>query len=171
MKYKIKTLIEDNQRINVTDEFIEKNKLKLTKTQIEIVEKIVSKKDDFDFGQGVLVHYLNYEYARPFLKKEKVEEAKNKWKPITDLKECVQDFLDYMVFAWGKAENERGLSASRSVSKLSAWMWLLDRDDLRRLLRDDDLYNPYGSPALIKCCEELGIEVPNSLREFAKNKV
>lgn len=166
----LKTLIDESERIAVTDEFIEKNKLKLNKTSEEIVGKMNSNEDILDFGKDVLIDYLDYEHVKPYLKEEKVEELKNSWKPITDLRVCAQDFLDYMVFAWGKAEDERGISSSRSISKLSAWMWLLGRDDLRRLLEDEDLYNPYGAPALIKCCEELGIEVPNSLRDFAKNK-
>ena len=35
---------------------------------------------------------------------------------------------------------------------------------------DDNNYNPYGAPALIACCDELDITVPDSLKEFAKHK-
>jgi hypothetical protein len=46
----------------------------------------------------------------------------------------------------------------------------MGRDDLRQILDNEDLYNPYGSPALIKVCEEMGITVPISFIEFSKIK-
>ena len=76
-----------------------------------------------------------------------------------------------MVFAWGKEEDERGLSASRRISKVSAWMWSLGRQDIVSILQDGNLYNPYGAPALIKACKELGIKVPESLLKFARVEV
>jgi hypothetical protein len=38
------------------------------------------------------------------------------------------------------------------------------------MITNDDLYNPYGSPALIAVCNELGIKVPDELIEFSNNK-
>ncbi len=172
MEYKIKTLIDKEKRIPVTEEFIAKNKLTLKRIKDEIAAKC-SFSGPLDFKE-MLLEYLPFETVKGFLKKEyieKVEKGKEKWDQITDIKEAVQDFLDYMVFAWGKAEDERGLSAGRSISKLSTWMWLLGREDLSDILQDGDMYNPYGAPALIECCKKLEIKVPDSLVEFAKNKV
>ncbi len=133
--------------------------------------KLSSKMDLF---YGMLIDYISFEAAKPHLKEEyieKFEKGEEKWDQITDIKESVQDFLDYMVFAWGKAEDQRGISAGRSISKLSTWMWMLGRKDLSDILQDSDLYNPYGAPALIECCKKLEIKIPDSLVEFAEHKV
>ena len=54
--------------------------------------------------------------------------------------------------------------------KLSAWLWLLNREDLESKIQEDGLYNPYGAPALVEVCKALEINVPESLIEFSKQK-
>lgn len=162
-------------RILVTPEFIEKNNLKL-RSQEEILEKmkkITEEQASMDFSVEVIVYYLNWENIKPYLKEEyieKVENGEEQFNFVTSIEECAQDFLDYMNFAWGKAENQRGISASRSIQKLSTWAWLMGREDISDVLQDDSLYNPYGAPALIKACNMLDISVPESLIEFSKHK-
>jgi len=161
-------------KIQATDEFIAKNNFKL-RTQDEIVAKLDDNTRErfMDFTPDVLVPALEWEFAKKYLKEdyvEKVEKEEEKFNDTSDIKTIVQEFLDYMVFAWGKAENQRGLSASRSINKLSAWLWLLNREDLVNTIEDDSLYNPYGAPALIEVCNQLGIDVPESLVEFSKEK-
>jgi hypothetical protein len=161
-------------KIQATDEFIAKNNFKL-RTQDEIVAKLDDNTIErfMDFTPDVLVPALEWEFAKKYLKEdyvEKVEKEEEKFEYTSDIKTIVQEFLDYMVFAWGKAENQRGLSASRSINKLSAWLWLLNREDLVSTIEDNNLYNPYGAPALIEVCNQLGIEVPESLVEFSKEK-
>ena len=168
---KCNLILSEEKRIAVTDEFIKKNKLHIARTQEAIVHKIGSSTDMLGFKLGVLIDYIDFEHAKPFLKPEyveKCEKGKEKWKHITDIKEAVQDFLDYMAFAWRKAIDQRGISAGRSIEKLSTYMWLLGREDLLEILVDDNKYNPYGSPALIECCGKLGIDVPEELMEFSK---
>ena len=172
IEYKIKTLIKKEDRIPVTEEFIRKNRLTLKRLKDEIAAKC-SFSGPLAFTE-MLLEYLPFETVKGFLKKEyveKVEKGEEKWGQITDIKEAVQDFMDYMVFAWGKAEDERGLSAGRSISKLSTWMWMLGREDLSDILQDSNLYTPYGAPALIECCKKLEMKVSDSLVEFAKHKV
>lgn len=150
-------------------QLIEKNNLRL-RTQEELVAKFdeVQKSGGFlDFRPEVLINYLTFENAKPHLKKDAVEKE---WEVIETIEKCVQEFLDYMKFAWGKAEDQRGLSASRSIQKLGMWLWIMNREDLSMILDDDSLYNPYGAPALIEVCDKMGIEVPSSLREFAEIK-
>lgn len=171
--YENKTLDGDHPRILVSEEFIEKNRLSLNRSQDEIVNYMKNADDWMGNIAGVLLQYLDWEHAKTCYKDEyvsKVESGEEKHNRITDVGEAVQDFLDYMVFGWMKAIDRRGLSASRTVEKLSAWAWLLGRDDIATLLNDDGLYNPYGMPALIKACEELGITVPDDCHEFAKHK-
>ena len=57
---------------------------------------------------------------------------------------------------------------NQSRLKLAERLWGLGREDLTELLNDDDLYNPYGAPALIACCERLGIGVPGHVVAFAR---
>ena len=163
MEYELKCLDGDEPRILVTDEFVENNKLMINPAKaLEIMEDETS---FFGFGKEVASDYLNFEQCKKFLKKEFIEkyEAGEEFKMVTDIKEAAQDFLDYMVFAWMKAMDERGISASRSIEKLAAWMKILNRDDVADVLGDDNLYNPYGRPALKKACEMLGIEHPENL--------
>lgn len=163
------------ERIEATDEFIEKNKLQL-KTQEQIAEKLKECFKDpvmFDFRPEVLLQHLDWSSAKEHYTEDYVKDVdsgEKKWECVTDVKEVAQDFLDYMNFAWGKALDQRGLSASRSVSKLGVWLWLLSREDLEEMISSDDLYNPYGAPALIAVCNELGIKVPEYMIEFAKEK-
>lgn len=170
--YEMKCLKGNEPRILVTEKFVTKNKLELKRTQEEIFNKIKNDDSFFGFTSNVLINYLNYENAKEILSKEyiqKIESGEIEYEQITDVYETVQDFLDYMVFAWMKAEDEKGMSASRSIYKLAAWMWLLGREDLESILLDSSKYNPYGSPALIQVSKKLGIKTPTSLIEFSKH--
>ncbi len=177
---KMETIKEPNRtldypRIIATEAFIKKNNFKL-KPQEEIASRFndaVANPQFMDFRTEVLLDYLSLANAKPHLKDEyvtEIESGAKEWKQIVSIEEAAQDFLDYMNFAWGKAEDQRGLSASRSIQKLSVWLWLVSREDLCSVIENDDLYNPYGSPALIEVCNMLGIEVPNSVIEFSKVK-
>jgi len=173
-QYKLKCLEGDEPRIKISKRygFIQSNNLELVRTEEEILKRIEDS-DMFDFAPEVLADYLSWEKAKQFYKDEyvkKVDSGDKKYEKITDISEATQDFLDYMVFGWMKAMDERGISAGRTVRKLGHWLWLMNRDDLRRIIDDGELYNPYGSPALIAVCEEMGIKVPDNLREFSKHK-
>jgi hypothetical protein len=172
-EFECKTYLSQD-RILVTDEFIKSNNLVL-KPVSEIIEKIHEVKSEmFGFKMDILTDYLPAEDLEQFLNEEGKEELKKNpdaWKQITEIDEAAQDFLDYMNFAWGKALDERGLSAGRSISKLSAWLWLLGREDLVEVIENEDTYNPYGAPSLINVCNALSIPVPDSLIAFSKTKV
>jgi hypothetical protein len=91
-----------------------------------------------------LINFLSFENAKPHLKEDYVKEVEagtKQWEQHTTVEKAAEEFLDYMKFAWGKAEDERGISASRSVQKLGMWLWIMNRDDLRRVIEDDDLYD------------------------------
>lgn len=171
----LKCLSGDEPRIIATQEFIDKHKFKL-RTQEEILEKYKEYEDDgrmFDFRPEVLLEHLSYENSSQFLSdkyKAKISSGEIKYSFVNNVLEATQDFLDYMVFAWMKAQDERGLSASRSIQKLSAWLWLLNREDLESKINEDGLYNPYGAPALVEVCKALEINAPETLIEFSKEK-
>jgi hypothetical protein len=165
MSYEIKCCAGDEPRIEVTKEFVEKNKLSINTGK---AKKILDNSDNdlFGFSTEVAIYYLPFEQSKEYFEDEyvkKVESGEEKCDAITDVMEAAQDFLDYLVFAWMKAMDERGISASRSIEKLSAWMKILGRDDISDILKDSSLYNPYGRPALKKACDELGIKYPDYL--------
>jgi hypothetical protein len=164
--------------LNITDElinsFITTNNLKLNRTEEELEAKLKEENKGFmSFGLDPLFGVIPLKLAKPYINKEtytKYESGEDTWETLI-FEQVVREFLEYMVFAWGKAFDEKGLSASRSIIKLSAWLWLLGRDDLMQIIDDDDRYKPYGAPALIDVCVELNIKVPDYLIEFSKNKV
>lgn len=162
--------------INVED-FINRNGLKL-KSREEICVKVleVERNSTFlDFRLEVLLPALGYDDVKRFLNAEAIkqhESGEDLWKPVlTSIEIVVEEFLSYMKFAWGKAQDMRGISANRSIDKLQMLLFLMGRDDLAEIINRRELYNPYGAPALIEVCDRLELPVPFSLREFAKEKV
>lgn len=125
------------------------------RTQDEIVKRMteVTAEDIFGFQQEVLIGALEFERAKPFLVPEATAE---KWQPWNDesLKAAA---LDYLEFAWGKAEDHRGLSAERSVMKLTEYAWLMG------LTVKDVPYAQYGCPFLKAFSEAIGAPVPDSI--------
>jgi len=158
--------MEKTHGIDIDDDFISRNRLTLTRSAQGIRARLDAKRNEFlNFEPEVLLEFLPFDAVKDLCKDETTAETFGA--PKT-LEEGVDAFLGYMEFAWGKAEDERGLSAMRSIQKLSAYLWLFGRDDLHDLINDDDLCNPYGAPALIAVCDEMKIPVPDSLRAFAK---
>ena len=117
------------------------------RTQPEIVTHIYDVTAAGDDLMGwqleVLVTALEYENAGPWLKPTVTADT---WGPV--LNDEVQRALaiDYLAFAFGKALDHRGISASRSVDKLDAWLWLLGLDVDRYRAAP---YENYGVPNVI----------------------
>ena len=125
------------------------------KTTQEILARIaeIEADDMFGFQKGDLLAFLPYDVAKPFLNEEMTQD---KWATIVrpQTKEAaVGEMLNYMPFAWEKANDCRGISACRSVEHMKAWLWLAG-DDLYDKL--DDLYEFYGKPCLAVICEKYG---------------
>ena len=165
MSYEMKCCPGDEPRIEVTEEFVKKNNFKI---DFSVAKEVFNGEDDFfGFSKEVAFRFLSFEDVKNHLSKEyleKIEKGEAKYVQVTDVMEGVQDFLDYMVFAWMKARDERGLSAVRSLYKLSAWMKILSRPDVADILLDDSLSASYGKPALRKVCDVLGIEAPDDIQ-------
>jgi hypothetical protein len=94
------------------------------KTEAEILARIEAVKKDDWLGTMLsdLVHYLPYNAAKPFLKEGITEEQ---WaKSISDVLPPIEAIKDYLPFAWDKANNQRGISAGRSIDHIRTWLWL-----------------------------------------------
>ncbi len=125
------------------------------RTSNEIIDRVIAieaRGEDFLGTQRAeLISYLPFSDARHFLKPD-VEESK--WKEIPRDSDSIKaEMLGYMSFAWGKANNNRGISAGRSLDHMSSWLWMLGFDHAADALSEYDLY---GKPHLRAICEGFG---------------
>lgn len=120
------------------------------RSQTEIVDRF-NKADDFMGTQkSDLVEFMNFKNAKPYLNEEyvkQVESGKEKWEVKTDAK---KEILEYLDFAYQKAEDERGLSAGRSMLHFKTWIWLDDEKFYNEIIDMIDDYDDYGIPTLDK---------------------
>lgn len=120
----------------------------LARTQDEIVARIeevrLTGEDPIGFMAEVLIFNLDYKHAKPFLKEEVGE---HEW-TVTKHWDPDREAAEYLDFAIDKIRNHRGISAGRSVQKLSTWAWLLGRDDIAQFMNDENNYAMYGAPAV-----------------------
>ena len=124
------------------------------RTQDEIVARIRERQPHDFLGFEVMEYwpYLDYEHAKPFLKEGVKPEE---WTDRPDIAKVKQVMVDYMPFAWEKANGCRGISAGRSLSHYAAWLWL-DGDD--KLWPTLEHYEFYGKDQLRAICAHLGID-------------
>lgn len=122
------------------------------RTQEQIVQQIEKcKSDDFlGFEINEYLYFLDYEHAKPYLKESTKPEQWEKPPNENSTKIILKIMLDYMPFAWDKAKNCRGISASRSISHYKAWIWMLD-DGFEF---DEDSYCHYGKDLLRAICKQ-----------------
>lgn len=131
----------------------------LKRSQDEIVAMVEEVKDDtFGFSLDVFLGALDFDHARPFLKKEVTAEE---WAEIAP-EDPLPAFHKYMAFAIGKAQDHRALSAGRSVEKLNAWSWLMGFEP------SDAPYAQYGVPILKDLAERHGYPWPEDDEELAR---
>ncbi len=126
------------------------------RTQQEILARFEKADDFFGTQKGDLISYMEFEFAKPYLKEDyvkKVEAGEEVWEVSTDPKKKILEYLD---FAYGKAEDERGLSAARSLLHFKTWIWLDDEDFYNEVLPLIENYTDYGIPALDKISEHYG---------------
>lgn len=129
------------------------------RTTQEIVDRILSQgeRDPLGFGTNDLLVHLDFDSARQFLNPEEIDaDTKRKWNeviPPRDAPFVRQLILDYMPFAWEKANNCRGLSALRSMCHMSVWLWMLEEDSVSDKLTN---YTHFGKPFLRAICEHFG---------------
>lgn len=123
------------------------------RTQDEIVARIRTRKeqDFFGFETSEYLDYLDYTHAKEFLKPETTQKQ---WEKVrSEAKSPEEAIKDYMPFAWGKANDCRGISAGRSIMHMVAWLWLDGKD-----WSEIEDYQYYGKPQLVRICKEYGID-------------
>lgn len=134
--------------------------VKTMRTQKEILARIeeAKKRDPLGFEWKEYLECLTFDNLKRFLKKDidekELDQIKAEYKPKTS-DEIKKQAIDYLEFAWNKCENERGISANRSIMHYQAWLWLMGEDDFDDLMDD---YDSYGRPQLKRIQKFLGIE-------------
>lgn len=128
----------------------------MKRTQEEILKKIqeVESSDFFGVMSSDLIDYLDFDNAKKFLKDGVTKEE---WDAI-EKKTPKERMIDYMDFAWDKANDERGLSAARSMQHYEIWLWLDGDEELHKTL---EFYTNYGKPQLMEICKYLGLDSSN----------
>lgn len=130
----------------------------------DIVTRLRSVMDtDFlGFKAEVLVPYLGYDHAVEFMRADpdtgEPAIGRDEWeeRALTRLAPAAAG-ADYLPFAVGKIEDERGISASRSVEKLTEWAWLDEQDDLVADMSNPVNYGHYGDAAVRLYAEHYGL--------------
>jgi hypothetical protein len=122
--------------------------------QQEIIARIEARKpeDPLMWEYPYYISSLTFENAKRFLSDDKL--VPEDWGLMTS-DDIRKTCIDYMPFAWEKANGCRGLSAERSIHHYIAWLWLLEVEWADRLW---DGYRFYGKPQLIRICEYLGLD-------------
>lgn len=120
----------------------------MARTQTEIIDRIetITGDDMWGFRREVLVDSLDYVHAKHHLNKDVTETDWNNRSVAAHGVDTIA--VQYLEFAIDKIDNHRGLSASRSVDKLTEYAWLLGRDDIVEAMHAAD-YAQYGAPKII----------------------
>jgi hypothetical protein len=112
------------------------------RSQSDIVERLEAriKNDPLGFEITEYIFSMDFDHAKPYLK-----DGVTDWKAETK-EETFAKAKKYMSFAIGKAEDERGISANRSIQHYIAWLWLLEEDALLEKVEHeyDTNYHDYG---------------------------
>lgn len=130
-----------------------------TRTQEEIVARLDARTDSdpLAFETDEYLPYLDFAHAKKYLKDGTTEDEWNKARGT--YVEPRQKMIDYMAFAFQKANGKRGISANRSIQHMIAWGWLISDEiglEIQRLF--DQEYDNYGLAILRKICDMLGID-------------
>lgn len=136
----------------------------LMRTQEEIVRRIEERnsQDTFGFEVDEYFPYLDFEHVKLLLDGKFVGKITEKeWSEVTSdltLEHVQKKMKEYMPFAWGKANDCRGISARRSILHYVAWIWLTSDDKLSEWVEEEyrERYHYYGKPILEHICEYYG---------------
>lgn len=129
----------------------------MTRTAAEILARYEAIQDHDFLGteSSDLVLCLSYDEARPVLSRDVTRKTWTAGVLPRDPADVETRLREYMPFAWDKANGCRGLSAGRSMSHMSAWLWLMGHDEAADAVKE---YSHYGKPQLRAICEHFGID-------------
>lgn len=132
------------------------------RTQKEIKKRLIKthKSDMFGFEWYEYLKALNKTTAKTLigtiLKEDTDLTNWNDWKPTfknnTDIK---KQCIEYMPFAWEKANTFRGISSFRSLEHYKAWLWMIGENKFDNISAG---YEYYGKDNLRRICKFLKLD-------------
>ena len=130
------------------------------RTQEEIVTRLraeLENPSDF-FGTGVtdLLEALDWDHGKEFTRDGTTQQEYEQALAGPDEEGLMDIVRKYFPFALEKADDHRGLSASRSISHFKTWIWILKTDEELAAFEATD-YMQYGVPQLLKAAEIFGL--------------
>lgn len=136
----------------------------IPRTQEEIAAQFraTRPRDFFGTEGNHLCEAMTFETAKA-LDIPKDDTTAAQWAEVQVLKsveDCKAAIVDYLPFAWGKANDCRGLSANRSLEHMRGWLWLMGAAGQAVMEHPDfgDNYMHYGKPALVRTSEFVGFD-------------
>lgn len=137
------------------------------RSQEEVAARFMADNDPFGFAQEALAPYLPQAFVDERAKGAMEDTRLHTALPTRDA--VVQQMREYMVFAWKKVKDHRGITAVRSVIKMREWLWLLEDNELVAFAEAGKNYNNYGAPVLRRICEVYCFTIPDDegLRNMA----
>ncbi|OEU75012.1 MAG: hypothetical protein BA864_14155 [Desulfuromonadales bacterium C00003093] len=104
--------------------------------------------------------YMSVEGMRPLAKEGVTDETLKEIQLTLNRGEMVADMERYMEFAIGKANDQRGISANRSIQHYIAWTWLSGDAEFSSTIETmyEHGYTGWGIPILRKICEFYGFD-------------
>lgn len=124
-------------------------KTKVVQSVDKITQEIKDEKNQYrDTFLTDLIYALPYRVASTIVPSLNMADYEQTTDPEMEIR-------DYMSFAWDKANDCRSLSASRSIEHMSAWLFLLGKEEL--VTRINEEYAFYGKTSLYLICKEFDI--------------
>lgn len=150
--------------------------MKIVRTQEEILNRLkTGKLDIFGTQRADLVDALTYENAEPFLEDDYKKAVKDGSIVYDQLVDPLYKIVDYIDFAQGKIDDERGLSAMRSMLHFKTWIWLIDPEFYNEIGEELEEYNDYGQENLdrikeryIPIYEARTMEIMKTINDMSK---
>ncbi len=128
----------------------------IKRTQEQILERFNSVGDIFSAQKEDLICYMTFENAKPFLDDEYALKVERKEEEREMLSDAEKEIVEYLDFAYEKAEGQRANSAMRSMLHFRTWIWLDDPEFYDEIIDEIDNYTNYGIPVLDKISAKYG---------------
>lgn len=143
--------------------------MEITRSQDEILARFrevdALPENMFGFAQEVLAGAMTLETVKQALPNFDAgsSEAEPPTFPVYTSENIEGACKEYLQFAIGKALDHRGISASRSIDKLTQFAWLVGKDNVVEAMDEAD-YTNYGVPKLKAFAD--GMELPFEAGEY-----
>lgn len=122
------------------------------RTQDDVAERYEARRgtDQFGFETNEYLMRLDWGHAKKYLVDDATPDDWPANPEALDREKILERMKSYMPFAHEKADNQRGISAWRSVAHYVAWIWLLGDDEfLAKVESKYDGSEDYGKSTLM----------------------